>query len=165
VETRENRVRIRRKPRRVTLLYGRTEKGRLMASQLVTVVRPLTITTAGGNPFVLGAGQRATVDLLPFWPGQANLYRVSGSLHHAGDGRALRCFPGYEPTVRVDRLHRAVAHPEPLYRHCDRCHGSGQDIRRVRRSQYDWTDGEPVVPTCQPCEGTGHSRVYPAVTA
>jgi hypothetical protein len=130
-------------------------------TQLVTVARPLTVTTANGNPFTVAAGQRITVTLLAWWPNAGGLYRVSGEMRDA-DGRQLRHFPGYEPTVRVDRLHRAVSHTEPLYRWCDRCQGTGHDLARVRRSLYDWVDGRPVMPTCQACTGSRHAKTYPA---
>jgi hypothetical protein len=117
------------------------------------------VTTANGRPFVLAVGQQVTAALVPWWPGKAGLYQLSGHLV-ATDGRRLRYLPGYEPTVRVDRLHRAVTHPEPMYRHCDRCHGSGQNLWAHCYSDRRSLDG----PTCTACTGTGHARTYPATT-
>ncbi|MFI8084315.1 hypothetical protein ACIF6L_26370 [Kitasatospora sp. NPDC086009] len=131
------------------------------APQIVTVVRPLTVTTANGNPFIVAVGERVTVTLAPWLPKQCGTYRVSGSLRDVS-GRVLRYFPDYEPTVRVDRLHRAVTHGAPLARHCDRCHGTGRDLGRISRSHYDWVEGVAKMPTCQACDATGFARTYPA---
>jgi hypothetical protein len=139
-------------------------KGTAVTSQLVTVMRPLTVTTANKNPFVVAVGQQITVTLLSWWPRLGGAYQVSGSLHGT-DGRQLRYFPGYEPTVRVDRLHRAVAHSTPLYRWCDRCQGTGNDLVRIRRSHYDWVDGQHAYPGCPHCAGTGHAKTYAATAA
>ncbi|MEV7770481.1 hypothetical protein [Kitasatospora sp. NPDC086791] len=129
-------------------------------SQLITITRPLTVTTANGNPFTLTVGQQVTATLIPWWPGKAGLYQLSGCLV-SPDGRQLRYFPGFEPTVRVDRLHRAVDHPEPMYRHCDRCHGTGRNLWAHSYGDRRSLDG----PTCKNCAGTGHARTYGATTA
>lgn len=133
-----------------------------MAAQLVTVVRPLTVTTASGNPFIIAPGEQATVE----WKGwspvlKGGIYYLTGTMHNA-DGRQLRCWDGFEPWVRVDRLHRAVAHTELLYRYCDRCHGTGRDLGRIARSRYDYVNGQAVMPTCPACAATGHAKTYPA---
>ncbi|MFB7908138.1 hypothetical protein ACFC1T_17035 [Kitasatospora sp. NPDC056076] len=128
-------------------------------SQLITITRPLTVTTANNNPFTLAAGQQVTATLIPWWPGKIGLYELSGRLV-SSDGRQLRYFPGFEPTVRVDRLHRATSHAEPLYRHCDRCHGTGHNLWAHNHSDRRSLDG----PTCKACSGTGHARTYPATT-
>jgi DnaJ-class molecular chaperone len=71
----------------------------------------------------------------------------------------VRFFPGYEPTVRVDHLHRATAHPEPLYRFCRTCNFTGQITH--------WRNGRSMDPlavpkSCTACDGTGRARTYPA---
>lgn len=132
-----------------------------MTSQLITVVKPLTVTTVNNNNFIVSPGQQATVK----WDGWSPIsgggfYRLSGAMHNA-DGRRLRCWPGYEPTVRVDRLHRAVAHAEPLFRYCDRCHGTGRNLAQHNYGTRRALDG----PHCKACTGTGHTKVYPATGA
>lgn len=61
--------------------------------------------------------------------------------------------------MRVDHLHRATAHPKPLYRFCRKCNFSGRITH--------WRNGTSRVPLdvpkpCTACDGTGHAKTYPA---
>lgn len=60
--------------------------------------------------------------------------------------------------MRVDRLHRATAHPEPLYRFCRKCNFTGR-ITHWRNGQS--MDLLAAPKPCAACEGTGHAKTYP----
>jgi hypothetical protein len=119
----------------------------------VTFTRPLAITTANDKQVTVPAGTVAEATFVGWTPtAEGAMYRLSGSF-------GIRYFPGYEPTVRVDHLHRATIHPEPLYRYCRKCHFTGE-IRH-------WRCGNSMVPLvvptpCTACQGTGHAKTYPA---
>lgn len=129
-----------------------------MSTQLVTVVRPLTVTTANGKPFTIAPSQQATAAWSGWTPDlKGSTYYVTGTLHDT-DGRILRCWEGFEPQVRVDRLHSATEHAEPLHRYCDRCHGTGRNLWAHNYGDRRAYDG----PNCTACSGSGHTRTYPA---
>jgi hypothetical protein len=126
--------------------------------QLVTLVLPLTVTTASGKPFTITPGEQATATWAGWTPTiKGSTYYLSGTMHNA-EGRLLRCWDGFEPRVRVDHLHRAVTHTEPLYRYCDRCHGTGRNLWAHNYGDRRSHDG----PNCKACSGSGHARTYPA---
>ncbi len=123
-----------------------------MSAVTVTTTRPLAVTF-NGKSFTIPAGHTFAAE----WTYDRGFYRLHGALYGA-DGRQRRVFPGFEPTVRVDRLHRAATHTEPLHRHCDRCQGTGRNLAAGNPSDPRRHDG----PDCKACAGSGHTRTYPA---
>ncbi|MFD8339986.1 hypothetical protein ACFV42_46475 [Streptomyces solisilvae] len=70
---------------------------------------------------------------------------------------------GYEPYIRVDRLHRATEHAEPLYRRCDGCHGLGKTQHiRVPGLRGRHFVSDPV--DCPGCNGKGYAKKYPSTS-
>lgn len=129
--------------------------------QTVTTTRPLTVTRATARDFVLPAGVRLEVRFAGL-TSQANgaMYELSGdafrqAAHEAGVRVYAEPAPGLTPLVRVDHLHRATVHPEPLYRHCPKCTFTG----RINRDRGGWLFHPQQ---CRACDGTGHAKVYPA---
>jgi hypothetical protein len=120
---------------------------------IVTFTRPLTITTANGRQATIPAGAQANATFAGWTPSaQGAMYQLSGSF-------GVRFFPGFEPTVRVDHLHRATTHSEPMHRFCRKCNFSGQITH--------WRNGRSMDPLdvpkpCPACDGTGHAKTYPA---
>lgn len=124
--------------------------------QRVTFIRSAKVfSSATGREIVVEAGTWADVEMGggPL-TGKNCWYRVYI------EGRDRN---GYEPYIRVDRLHRATKHAEPFYRLCDDCHGSGktQHIRfpGLRERQFV---SDPVA--CPGCSGKGHTKEYPATS-
>lgn len=123
----------------------------------VTTTRPLA-ATFNGKTLTIPAGHTFTAEWVGWDPiVKGGTYRLHGVLHGT-DGRRRRVFPGFEPTVRVDRLHRAATHTEPLHRYCDRCHGTGRNLWLHDYANRRSLDG----PHCKVCTGTGHTKTYPA---
>ncbi|MER6109287.1 hypothetical protein [Streptomyces hirsutus] len=124
--------------------------------QRVTFIRPTKVFSAAtGRELVIEAGTRADVT-----PGGGPITGKNCWYRIYIEGRERH---GYEPYIRVDRLHQAAEHAEPLYRRCDDCHGSGetQHIRvpGLRGRQFV---SEPV--PCPGCSGKGHTKEYPATS-
>ncbi len=120
---------------------------------LVTFTRPLTITTANGRPATIAAGATAEARFAGYTTtAEGAMYQLSGEF-------GVRFLPGFEPAVRVDQLHRAAAHAEPLYRFCRKCHFTGQ-ITHWRNGRS--MDLLPEPKPCVACSGTGHAKAYPA---
>ncbi|WP_405611420.1 hypothetical protein [Streptomyces sp. NBC_01508] len=121
----------------------------------VTFTRPLKITTANGRQVTIPVGAQAEAKFVGWTPvAEGAMYQLSGEF-------GVRFLPGFEPTVRVDRLHRATAHAEDLHRFCRNCHFTGQVTH--------WRNGRsmdllPEPRPCTACEGTGHAKTYPANT-
>ncbi|MDE1675193.1 hypothetical protein [Nocardia gipuzkoensis] len=124
--------------------------------QRVTFTRSATaFSGATGRELVIEAGTWADVELGggPI-TGKLCWYRlyIEGRERH-----------GYEPYMRVDRLHRATEHAEPLYRLCDGCHGGGKTHHiRVPGFRGRLYVSEPV--DCPGCSGKGHTKKYPATS-
>lgn len=122
--------------------------------QRVTFTRSATVFSAAtGHEIYVEAGAHAWVEL-----GGGPLTSPNGWYKLTIEGR--RTSPGWEPRIRVHRLHQATMHPEPLYRICDSCHGLGRTqhvrIPGFRGKQYV---SEPV--PCPECTGNGHTKKYP----
>lgn len=121
--------------------------------QRVTFIRPTTVFSATtGREFTVKADTWADVERGggPV-TGRNCWYKpyIEGRDRH-----------GYEPYVRVDRLHRATEHAEPFYRGCDHCHGLGttQNVRLPGVRGYHFVP-EPV--SCPGCSGRGYAKEYP----
>ena len=123
--------------------------------QRVTFTRQAKVFSgATGRELVIEAGTQADVELgggpLTGKNCWYRLYVVGGRDRY-----------GFEPYIRVDRLHRATKHAEPLYRLCDDCHGSGKTHGiRVPGLRGRLPVSDPV--PCPGCSGRGHTREYPA---
>lgn len=129
--------------------------------QNVTTTRPLTVTRATGRDFVLPAGVQIQVQFAGWTPKAGGaMYELSGdafieAAYEAGARVYPEPAPGLRPLVRVDYLHRAVAHPEPLHRYCSKCQFTG----RINRERGQWLLHPRA---CPACDGTRHSKTYPA---
>ncbi|MGW4476842.1 hypothetical protein ACWENQ_44925 [Nonomuraea sp. NPDC004354] len=124
--------------------------------QRVTFTRATkVISGATGRELVIEAGTWADVE-----PGGGPLAGGNGWYKLYIEGRERH---GYEPYIRVHRLHRATEHAEPLYRTCDACHGLGKThhirVPGVRKRLFV---SEPA--PCSECSGKGHTRKYPATS-
>jgi len=124
--------------------------------QRVTFIRSAKVFSgATGRELVIKAGTWADVEI-----GGGPLTGKNCWYRLYIEGRDRQ---GYEPYVRVDRLHQATEHAEPLYRLCDDCHGSGK-TQHVRipglRGRHFVSDPVP----CPECSGKGHTKEYPATS-
>ncbi|MET8985883.1 hypothetical protein ABZW49_10580 [Nonomuraea wenchangensis] len=109
------------------------------------------ISGATGREIVIEAGTWADVE-----PGGGPITARHGWYRLYIEGRDRH---GYEPYIRVHRLHQATEHAEPLFRLCDECHGSGRTQHlKVRGSGRRVFLSTPVA--CPACEGKGHSKEY-----
>ncbi|WP_329583722.1 hypothetical protein [Streptomyces sp. NBC_01361] len=113
------------------------------------------ISGATGRELVIEAGTWADAEL-----GGGPLTSPNGWYRLYIEGRERH---GYEPYIRVHRLHQTTAHAEPLYRLCDNCQGLGKTQHvRVPGIRGRLFVSDPV--DCPGCSGRGHTREYPATS-